>query len=127
MVLTQSGGENPVKSLSVKIYENEGDYKVINIEYAAVFHTGDFYLAKRHGDYDSFEQLWFELKRNKALYLVDSPPGTSEKSPTYHVYIKESNQLNDFKVVEPETLEDERYLRVVGAVESFWKEQLQIQ
>jgi hypothetical protein len=127
VVLVQSGGENPVKSMSVKIYENEGDYKMVNIEYAALFHTGDFYLAKRRADYDSFEQLWLELKRNRALFLIDTPAGTTGKGPTYHVYLKESNTVNDFKVIEPETLEDERYLRIIGALEAFWKEQLQLQ
>lgn len=127
VVLMQSGGENPIKSMSVKIYENKGDYRIVNLEYAAVFHTGDFFLAKRRADYERFEQLWTELKRNRAFLLVDTPPGTSEKAPTYQIRIKENEQYNDFKVAEPETLEDDRYLRIVGSLESFWKEQLQLQ
>jgi hypothetical protein len=127
VVITQTGGISPVKSMSVKIYENEGDYKMVNVEYATLFHTGDFYLAKRRADYDSFEQLWLELKRNRALFLIDTPPGKSDESPVFHVYMKESNTVNDFKVIEPETLEDERYLRIIGTLEAFWKEELQLQ
>jgi len=126
IVITRTGGISPVKTLNVKAYEKEGEYKTVHVEYIVVYHTGDYVVAQRKADFESFEKAWLEIAKNRALLLEDSTEGPKDQ-PTYTVRIKEVKKSNSFTVTAPEANEDPRYANIVSAMENFWREQLEIQ
>jgi hypothetical protein len=126
IVITRTGGASPVKILNVKAYEKEGEFNNVHVEYIVVYHTGDYIIAQRKADYESFEKVWLEVVRNRALFLENAPQGPGDR-PTYTVRIKEVKRSNSFTVTGPETAEDPRYAHIVSAMENFWREQLEIQ
>lgn len=126
VVVTRTGGKSPVKVLNVKVYEKEAEFKVVRVEYIVVYHSRDYVVAERKVDFESFEKIWLELNKNRALMLEDGPEGSRDQ-PTYTVRIKEVKKENTFTVTGPESLEDKRYANIISAMESFWREQLTIQ
>jgi hypothetical protein len=126
IVITRTGGKSPVKILNVKAYEKEGEFNTVHVEYIVVYHTGDYIVAQRKADFESFEKVWLEVVKNRALFLEDAPQGPSDQ-PTYTVRIKEVKRSNSFAVTGPEAIEDPRYVHIVSAMENFWREQLEIQ
>lgn len=127
IVITREGGETPIKNLSVKVYEKEGDYQVIHISYAILYHSGDFAIAHRRVAAEEFDKLWLEIKRDKALYLTDAPVIPSDKPITYEIKIRELKQNNEFTVENPEQQDDERYQNIINSLEIFWQEQINIE
>lgn len=126
VVVTRTGGKSPVKVLNVKVYEKEAEFKVVRVEYIVVYHSRDYVVAERKVDFESFEKIWLELKKNRALMLEDGPEGSRDQ-PTYTVRVKEVKKDNTFTVTGPANLEDERYSNIISAMEDFWREQLTIQ
>jgi hypothetical protein len=126
IVITRTGGKSPVKVLNVKAYEKEIEYNTVHVEYIVIYHTGDYVLAQRKADFESFEKVWLEVVKNRALFLEDAPEGSPDQ-PTYTVRIKEVKRSNSFTVRGPETIGDERYANIISAMETFWHEQLEIQ
>jgi len=126
IVITRTGGKSPVKILNVKAYEKEGEFNTVHVEYIVVYHTGDYVVAQRKADFESFEKVWLEVVRNRALLLEDAPAGPGDQ-PTYTVRIKEVKRSNSFTVTGPGAVEDQRYANIVSAMENFWREQLEIQ
>lgn len=126
VVITRSGGKSPVKILNVKAYEKEGEFNTVHVEYIVVYHTGDYVVAQRIADFESFEKAWLEVVKNRALLLEDAPEGPRDL-PTYTVRIKEVKRSNSFTVTGPGAIEDPRYANIVSAMEDFWREQLEIQ
>jgi hypothetical protein len=117
---------SPVKVLNVKVYEKEVEYNVVHVEYIVVYHSRDYVVAQRKVDFESFEKIWLELNRNRAMMLEDAPEGAKDK-PTYTVRVKEVKNSNTFTVTDPESQEDKRYAAIIAAMEDFWREQLEIQ
>ncbi|MGD8719751.1 MAG: hypothetical protein PVH29_13135 [Candidatus Zixiibacteriota bacterium] len=126
VVISRTGGVSPVKVLNVKVYEKEVEYNVVHVEYIVVYHSRDYVVAQRKVDFESFEKIWLELNRNRAMMLEDAPEGAKDK-PTYTVRVKEVKNSNTFTVTDPESQEDKRYAAIIAAMEDFWREQLEIQ
>jgi len=126
IVITRTGGKSPVKVLNVKAYEKEGEYNTVHVEYILIYHSGDYVVAQRKADFESFEKVWLEVVKNRALFMEDAPEGPPDE-PTYTVRIKEVKRSNSFTVRGPETVDDPRYANIVSALEVFWREQLEIQ
>lgn len=126
IVITRTGGKSPVKILNVKAYEKEGEFNTVHVEYIVVYHTGDYVVAQRKADFESFEKVWLEVVKNRALFLEDAPKGPGDQ-PTYTIRIKEVKRSNTFTVTGPGAIEDLRYASIVSAMEDFWREQLEIQ
>jgi hypothetical protein len=126
VVVTRTGGKSPVKVLNVKVYEKEAEFKMVHVEYIVVYHSGDYVVAERKVDFDSFEKVWLELNKNRGFMLEDGPEGSKDES-TYTVRIKEVKRDNTFTVTGPQSLEDKRYNNIISAMENFCREQLEIQ
>lgn len=126
IVITRTGGKSPVKVVNVKAYEKEVEYNTVHVEYIVIYHSGDYVVAQRKADFESFEKVWLEIVKNRALFLDDAPEGPLDQ-PTYTVRIKEVKRSNSFTVRGPETIDDPRYANIVSAMENFWREQLEIQ
>ena len=126
VVITRTGGKSPVKILNIKAYEKEGEFNTVHVEYIVVYHTGDYVVAQRKVDFESFENVWLEVSKNRAFFLEDAPEGPAGR-PTYTVRVKEVKRSNTFTVTGPESADDKRYLNVVSAMEDFWHEQLEIE
>lgn len=126
VVVTRTGGKSPVKVLNVKIYEKEGEFNTVHVEYIVVYHSRDYVVAERKVDFESFEKIWLELNKNRGFMLQDAPQGPTDQ-PTYTVRVKEVKRNNAFTVTGPANLEDKRYYNIISAIEDFWREQLTIQ
>ncbi len=126
IVVTRTGGASPVKVLNVKAYEKETEYNTARVEYIVVYHSRDYVMAQRQVDFESFEKLWLELNKNRALTLTNATEGDKSK-PTYTVRVKEVKRENSFNVVGAEGLDDKRYYNIISALETFWRENLEIQ
>jgi hypothetical protein len=126
VVITRTGGKSPIKILNVKAYEKEGEFNTVHVEYIIVYHSGDYVVAQRKVDFESFEKVWLELSKDRALFLENAPAGPPDQ-PTYTVRVKEVKRSNTFTVTGPESVDDKRYADIVSAMEKFWREQLEIQ
>lgn len=125
LVVTRTGGVSPIKTLNVKIYEREGEFEIARVEYIIVYHNRDYIFAQRQVPYEAFERLWLTVNQNRALYLPSLPPGGADQ-PTYIFRIKDVKKENTITVPSPATADDERYKNIIGAIEKFWRDQLQI-
>ncbi|HUU56465.1 MAG TPA: hypothetical protein VMW93_03900, partial [bacterium] len=63
VVITRTGGKSPVKILNIKAYEKEGEFNTVHVEYIVVYHTGDYVVAQRKVDFESFEKVWLEVSK----------------------------------------------------------------
>jgi hypothetical protein len=128
IVLTREGGdETPIKNLSVKVYEKEGEYQIVHINYAILYHSGDFVIAHRRVAAEEFDKLWHKLKRDRVMYLTDAELSLDDKPISYKVHVRELKQNNEFKVKDPRSQDDERYQNVIDTLEIFWQEQIDIE
>ncbi len=126
IVVTRTGGKSPIKILNVKVYEKEAEFKTVHVEYIVVYHSGDYVVAERKVDFDSFEKVWLELNKNRGFMLQDAAEGSKDE-PTYTVKVREIKRDNTFSVTGPQNLEDKRYNNIISAIENFWRDQLKIQ
>ena len=81
IVITRTGGKSPVKVLNVKAYEKEGEYNTVHVEYILIYHSGDYVVAQRKADFESFEKVWLEVVKNRALFMEDAPKGRRMNLP----------------------------------------------
>ncbi|MCP4228659.1 MAG: hypothetical protein GY771_00735 [bacterium] len=70
VLIREGGDETPIKNLSVKVYEKEGEYQVVHINYAILYHSGDFVIAHGRVAAEELDKLWDKLKRDGVVYLT---------------------------------------------------------